>query len=105
MTRRVRITTHAAADFLAIVRYYDDEVADPEAGASLVDALAAKLEHLAGLRPMVGRPRDDLVPGVRSFAFDDYLLFLRYPEDDSVLEVIAVIHASRDLPAVFDERQ
>ncbi len=49
--------------------------------------------------PYIGRRRDDLAPGMRSFAAGDYVILRRIVEDDVVL-ILHVVHGSRDVPAL-----
>ena len=48
---------------------------------------------------MMGRPRDGLVPGIRSYVFQRYLIFYR-PVDDGV-EVVHVYQSNRDIESLF----
>lgn len=50
--------------------------------------------------PGIGRRRDDLAPGLRSISYANYLIFYR-PIDDGI-EIVRVLHGSRDLPSQFD---
>jgi toxin ParE1/3/4 len=51
--------------------------------------------------PYLGRQRDeDLVPGLRSFAADDYVIIHRIEENDVIL-ILHVVHGSRDIAALF----
>ena len=56
----------------------------------------------------MGRARPDLLPDVRSVPFRNYLIFLRYAPSVEVrdtLEIVNVLHASRDIGAAFRERR
>jgi toxin ParE1/3/4 len=46
--------------------------------------------------PYMGRRRDDLRPGLRSFTAGDYVIVHRVVEDDVVL-ILHVVHGSRDI--------
>jgi toxin ParE1/3/4 len=48
---------------------------------------------------MMGRSRDELLPGLRSFPFGRYILFY-LPLTDGV-DLIRVLHSARDIDAVF----
>ena len=50
-------------------------------------------------QPMMGRSRDDLRSGLRSHPFESYLIFYK-PLGDGI-EVIRVLHAARDVDAMF----
>jgi toxin ParE1/3/4 len=50
-------------------------------------------------QPGIGRPRDDLKPGLRSFVVKSYVVFCRVV--DGTVEVVRVLHGSRDIEAIF----
>ena len=50
--------------------------------------------------PFIGRQRDDLRSGLRSFAADQYVILYRVVENDLVF-ILHVVHGSRDMPALF----
>ena len=55
--------------------------------------------------PFVGRPRDGLIPGLRSILSHPYIVFYRV--SGSTIEVVRVLHQRRDIDAIFardDER-
>jgi toxin ParE1/3/4 len=49
---------------------------------------------------MMGRARDALAPGVRSFAFGKYIVFFS-PLPDGI-DLVRVLHGARDIDEVFD---
>jgi toxin ParE1/3/4 len=53
-----------------------------------------RLFHLAA-HPLIGRPRDELAPGLRSFLIRHLVVFYR-PVADGI-EIARVLHASRDM--------
>ena len=65
---------------------------------SWVDNLDAKLRLLA-TQPLMGRAREELFPGMRSHPFGRYVIFYM-PLSDGV-DVIRVIHSTRDLNSIF----
>ena len=78
-------------DFIA-----DDSVA---AADRWVDVLDAQFRVLA-TQPMMGRARDELAPGVRSFPVGRYVVFF-VPLVDGI-DVIRVLHGARDIDAMFN---
>ena len=50
---------------------------------------------------MMGRARDDLMPGFRTFTVSDYVAVYR-PVGDTI-EVLRFLHGSRDVPRVIRE--
>lgn len=53
----------------------------------------------------MGRDRSELRPGYRSTVYGNYVIFLRYADEDgprSHLYVVNVIHGARDMDAFFE---
>ena len=90
----------AAADILEIWDY----IADYSLAAAdrWVDRLDEQFRMLA-VQPMMGRAREELAPGVRSFPFGRYVVFYM-PMDDGI-DVVRVLHGARDIDAVFNPEQ
>lgn len=90
----------AETDILEIWDYIaDDSLA---AADRWVDRLDEQFRLLAA-QPMMGRARDELAPGVRSFPFGRYVVFY-VPLDDGI-DVVRVLHGARDIDAVFNPEQ
>lgn len=51
--------------------------------------------------PELGRARDDLRPGMRSWSVGSYLIFYRV--EAARLVVVRILHGARDLPDLPDE--
>jgi toxin ParE1/3/4 len=51
--------------------------------------------------PLMGRPREDLAPGLRSFVVAPYVVFYR-PFADTI-EVVRVLHGARDVDSIMKE--
>ncbi|MFQ5424073.1 MAG: type II toxin-antitoxin system RelE/ParE family toxin [Phycisphaerae bacterium] len=73
-----------------------------EAADRFLDNIDRKCQLLA-TQPHMGRSRSDLGRGVRGFPVGDYLVL--YHPIDGGIEVLRVIHGSRDVPAVFRKRR
>ncbi|MBS0318183.1 MAG: type II toxin-antitoxin system RelE/ParE family toxin [Proteobacteria bacterium] len=73
----------------------EDSVAEANAW---VDRLDRKLETLA-TQPRLGRSRDELMAGLRSFSFGRYLIFY-LPLDDGI-DIVRVLRSARDIDAAF----
>ncbi len=88
----------AEADLLDI---WDFIAEDSEAKADrFLDVLNQKLQAIAQM-PGMGRRREELAPGLRSFPVRNYNLFYQITEDG--IDVVRVIHGSRDIEALFEE--
>lgn len=65
---------------------------------TFVDLIDQKFQELAR-HPNMGRSREELDEGLRSFPVGRYVIFYRIiPEG---IEIIRVLHGSRDLNAIF----
>ncbi|HEY9852847.1 MAG TPA: type II toxin-antitoxin system RelE/ParE family toxin [Leptolyngbyaceae cyanobacterium] len=63
-----------------------------------LDRLEGKLQTLA-LNPGMGRRREELLTGLRSFPSDNYIIF--YREIEGGIDVIRILHGSRDFEEIF----
>ena len=70
----------------------------PDAADRFLDLLAQKCELLAE-SPEMGRRRNELSPGLRSFPVGRYVIFYRSTEEG--IEVARVLSAYRDLGSFF----
>jgi len=78
-----------------------DHIADDSVVAAnrWVDRLDEQFQILA-TQPMMGRSRDELATGVRSFSFGRYVVF--YMPLKGGIDVVRVLHGARDIDAIFD---
>jgi len=94
--KEFRLSAAAENDLTDIWNYvadYSEQVAD-----TLIDEMVKRFVMLSTFAD-AGRKRDELQPGMRSFPVDKYLIFYRsIPEG---IEVIRVLHGSRDIESIF----
>jgi toxin ParE1/3/4 len=50
--------------------------------------------------PKIGRTRDELSSGLRSFPAARYIIF--YRENRDGIEIVRVLHGARDFPPLFE---
>jgi toxin ParE1/3/4 len=93
------ISPKAEADLDDIWLYIAEESQSIERAEMFLDRFAALFSRLAR-NPYLGRRRDNLRAGYRSFPVDDYVVFYCLKSADEVL-VLRVIHGKRDLEGVF----
>lgn len=98
--RRLRYLDSARADLLSIFTYIARESGDTVVARRFVETIRAECRKLAGLPGQMGRPRPELRPDIRSFAFRGYVIFFRYMED--VFEVVDILEGHRDIDQHFD---
>ena len=92
-----RVSDAASADLEEIWLFIAQD--DPDAADSFIRTIVYRFPKLASM-PHMGRPRNELMPRLRSFPVGSYLVFFQ-PMDDGI-EVVRVLHGARDLPAVFE---
>lgn len=91
-----RLTARARRDLLQIWAYIAD---DSETAADrFIDFLTQQFQ-LLGDSPHIGRRRDDLRLGYRSFPVGDYLIL--YQIADPGVRIMHIIHGRRDLQALL----
>lgn len=89
-------TDRAESDLEEILAYLD------ERSPAAADRLAAALEQrcqLLGQLPEMGRPRDELAPGLRSIAVERYVVFYRVAH--RAVEILRVLHGARDIDTIM----
>jgi len=95
---RVLRRPRAAEDIAAVWDFIADD--NPDAADHWVDQLDTQLRLLA-TQPLLGRGRDELAPGIRSFPFGRYLVFY-LPIGDGI-DVVRVLHGTRDVDTAFGD--
>ena len=93
---KVTMRQKAKTDLLDIWDYIADD--SEKKADSLVDQIEKKIKKLANT-PLVGRSRDELAKGLRSWPIKPYIVFY-LPLPDGV-EVVRVLHGSRDIGSLF----
>jgi len=96
MRERARFFPAARADLHEIWDYIAEDAI--EAAARFVALVEGKCALLAG-SPDIGRARDELAPGLRSFPVGKYVIFYRRAKGG--LEIVRVLSGWRDIPALF----
>jgi plasmid stabilization system protein ParE len=103
---RLQYRAAARRDIAEIAAYIEQESQSRAVADALVQSITAHCEHLATLSSMIGRPRPELRAGYRSVTFGNYVIFLRYENEDgprSDVYIIRILHGARDLDAYFKE--
>ena len=95
--RRVLQTQLARLDLIEIWLQIAQD--SPRHADQFVDRIEKILQRLAR-SPGMGRARDELVPGLRSFPVGDYLIFYRSVPQGIV--VVRVLSGYRDLESLFE---
>ena len=79
-----------------------DHIADDSLRAAdrWIDQLDVQFALLA-TQPLMGRPRDELARGLRSYPFGRYVIF--YEPIEGGIDVIRLLHSARDVDAQFGD--
>jgi toxin ParE1/3/4 len=95
---QVEYSKHALSDLESIWAYI---ALDSETQANkLMIGFAKKFKRLLNF-PQLGKRRNDLIVGLRSFPIGKYLIF--YQETTNGIEIVRVIHGARDIEQSFEE--
>jgi len=94
----VTLRPQAFEDLTEVFAYiYQDS---PQHAESFAELVCANFERLAK-RPRLGRLRPELMPDVRSFTAGRYVIF--YLPRIRGIEVVRVLHGSRDIASIFSD--
>ncbi len=91
------ISDAAGIDFDDIWLYIAEN--NPLNADRFIDLLFEKCRRLLDT-PKVGRQRDELLPGLRSFPVKSYVIF--YCIQGNSVEIVRIISAYRDVKAIFE---
>lgn len=88
----------AKADLVEIWEFIADD-SDAHADA-FIDVITQKFQVLAQ-QPSIGRRRDELADGLRSFPVGRYVIF--YLTVPGGIQIVRVLHGARDVETTFSE--
>ncbi len=94
-----RFTVPASRDLERIIDYIADR-SNFDSAELFLDRVNEKCTMLSRF-PSMGRKRDELMPDVRSFPVDDYLIF--YSPIEGGVEILRVVSGYRDLDNLFSQ--
>lgn len=97
---RHRLAAKAKAELDEIWLYVARNSGSIEVADRLLESISERFLLLAR-NPRIGRPRDDLRPGLRSFPAGEYVIMYRV-ENDAV-RVLHVARGSRNLEALLGD--
>jgi toxin ParE1/3/4 len=92
------LSPQAASDLEEIWRYIATESDRPAVADQVIDSIARRVSWLAS-NPYIGRSRNDLRAGVRSFVAGNYVIFYRVQGQD--VAVLRILHGRRDIVSLF----
>ncbi|MGJ3248541.1 MAG: type II toxin-antitoxin system RelE/ParE family toxin [Elainellaceae cyanobacterium] len=95
-----RLSKQAEQDLLEIWAHVAGTASSLEIADGMVEQIAQQFPSLTQFQEL-GRRRDKLIPGLRSFVVNPYLIYYRLiPEG---LEIVRILHGARDVEAIFSE--
>jgi toxin ParE1/3/4 len=93
------LSPEASAELDRIWEYTAIKSSSLEIADRLVDTITEHF-YLIAKNPRIGRQRDELRPGYRSFPVGQYLILYRVQGEG--VEIMHVLHGKRDLDALFE---
>ena len=100
-SRQIFRSNDAEGDLLAIWQFGAEEWS-PE----MADRHVREVDHICGRlldQPELGRKRDDLIPGIRSFLVRPHVVF--YKQTSAGIILVRVLHQRFDVEALFRHGQ
>lgn len=94
----VIISPEAREDLLDILQHLSENLGQEKA-EELAGTIRDKFQLLAQF-PQMGRTRHELLINLRGFPFKKFTIF--YIEINEGVEIVRVLHGSRDIQSVFD---
>jgi toxin ParE1/3/4 len=95
---KLAIRPQALSDLDDIFDYIAEDSLNRAAG--FIKKLYEQMGKVAD-NPSIGRRRDRLLPGLRSFPYGNYLIF--YIPIDNGVDVVRVLNGARDIEALFND--
>jgi toxin ParE1/3/4 len=105
---RLVLTPAAQADLIEIAAYIETAGGSLDTDERFADKLLDRCEELAARAVRMGRKRPELLPGLRSIAYRNYVIFFRYiglPEAEESFEVVNTLERHRDVDAYFSRKR
>jgi toxin ParE1/3/4 len=98
---KLRVSPEATDEIDSIWLYIARESGSADIATRVTDSITHRLALLTRY-PYIGRRRNDLRPGLRSFAVGDYVVIYRVEGPDTVF-ILHVLHGSRDIAGLLGE--
>ncbi len=100
MKRRLVISRDAETDLILIWVYHAEK--SERAAQRIRNEIASRYDLLLE-HPRMGRSREEVRAGFRSFPVGNYVIFYRELEDG--IEIVRVLHGAQDVSGVFPSEE
>ena len=97
MIKRYFLTTQASEDLEEIHNFIAED--SVKRALNFIDLIEDNIELIA-TNPGIGKYRNELFPEMHSLPVGDYIIFYRIKQKH--VEVLRILHGSRDLPNYFE---
>jgi len=97
MKKQIRFSELSRADLQQIYRYVSND--SLARGRKLVVEITQCCEQTIAEYPQIGRVRSEIWHDLRSLVFKRYVIF--YREVDEAIEIVRILHGSRDVDLAF----
>lgn len=91
----LRYTEQAKNDLLRIKRFIAHESGNNQVAIRYTEKIRLQCKNLAELPATIGQARPELHENIRSFPYENYIIFFRYHE--GLLLVVTIIERHRDV--------
>ncbi|GAX60160.1 plasmid stabilization system [Candidatus Scalindua japonica] len=98
---KLRYLEQAKDDLIQIKRYIAKESGSQEVALQYTSKLRQQCIKLACLPGQIGRPRPELMKGLRSFVHGNYVILFMYNND--FLDIVTIIEGHRDIEVMFED--
>jgi toxin ParE1/3/4 len=99
LKRRIKFSA-AAIRQLRNIRRYIAQRSHPDTAHAYVAGITAQCRKFGDM-PGIGTPRDDLIPGLRTFVFRRRVV-IAYASSENEIEIALILYGGQDLERFFD---
>ena|SRR5436305_1858530 len=96
---QLRYLKRARADLIEIKTYIAKQSRSNDVANRFMEKLRDQCQKLAELPGTIGRTRPEIMEGLRSFPYGNYIILFRYNGD--FLEIVSIIEGHRDIEGLF----
>jgi toxin ParE1/3/4 len=95
---QLRVSRAARSDLIRIWAFIAED--NPSRADTFLDEFYATFKRLSD-NPEMGRRRDELRTGIRSFSQGKYVVFYTFSDERNELDIVRVLSGYRDLDALL----